>query len=59
MLRIHTEDDHLIVPIHAYPVLDRKNLRNIFPKLIDFGLQTIGSRKSYVSHHPPLTNTDP
>ena len=42
-IRIHTEDENLVVPIHAFPVLDRENLRNVFPKLIDFGILDIGN----------------
>lgn len=37
-----------MVPIHAYPVLDRKKLRAVFPKVIDFGIQELGTRKVYV-----------
>lgn len=32
----------MLIPIHAYPVLDRENLRDIFPKVIDFGEVDIG-----------------
>ena len=34
-IKIHTENDNLVVPVHAYPVVP--NLREIFPRLIDFG----------------------
>ena len=44
VIRIHTEDESIQVPIHAYPVLDRKQLRDVFPKLIDFGIKDIGTR---------------
>lgn len=44
VLRIHTEDENIIVPLHAYPVLNRENLHDIFPKLIDFGIVTIGEK---------------
>ena len=32
-----------MLPIHAYPVLNRENLREAFPKLIDFGLVDIST----------------
>jgi hypothetical protein len=32
-VRIHNEDENLLVPIHAYPVMNEV----IFPKNIDFG----------------------
>ncbi|KAL4456204.1 hypothetical protein ABPG74_014165 [Tetrahymena malaccensis] len=41
-IRINTETENVIIPIHAYPVLDRDNLRNVFPRLIDFGTILIG-----------------
>jgi hypothetical protein len=33
-----------MIPIHAYPVLNRENLLDIFPRLIDFGIVTIGDK---------------
>uniref|UniRef100_A0A7S0UT62 MSP domain-containing protein n=1 Tax=Polytomella parva TaxID=51329 RepID=A0A7S0UT62_9CHLO len=37
-IRINTEDANLIVPIHAYPVMNETH----FPKRIDFGRRSIG-----------------
>jgi hypothetical protein len=34
-IKIHTENDNLVVPVHAYPVIP--SLRELFPRLIDFG----------------------
>lgn len=48
-LRINTETENILVPIHAYPVLDRDNLRNIFPRLIDFGTIIIGETSTITS----------
>ena len=45
-IKIHTESDHLQVPIHAYPIIP--NLREIFPRLVDFGCLPVDSDKSYV-----------
>ena len=49
-IRIHTEDSlmNLVVPINAYPVMNRENPRAIFPTQIDFGICDIGSRKMKV-----------
>lgn len=47
-IRINTETENILVPIHAYPVLDRDNLRNIFPRLIDFGTILIGETSTIV-----------
>lgn len=41
-IRVNTETENILIPIHAYPVLDRDNLREIFPKLIDFGTLEVG-----------------
>ena len=41
-IKINSSDDALIVPIHAYPALDRDVIRDIFPRLIDFGTVEIG-----------------
>jgi hypothetical protein len=41
-LKINSGDDTLIIPIHAYPALSRDNIRDIFPRLIDFGTVEIG-----------------
>jgi hypothetical protein len=40
--KINSGDDTLIIPIHAYPALSRDNIRDIFPRLIDFGTVEIG-----------------
>lgn len=31
-----------MIPVHAYPVMDRQELREIFAKTIDFGTVDIG-----------------
>lgn len=48
-LKIHTESDNFQVPIHAFPVLNRENIRDVFPKLIDFGIVEIGEQEKQVS----------
>ena len=45
---MNTETENLLIPIHAYPVLDRENLREVFPKLIDFGSIEVGSTEKRV-----------
>ena len=45
MIKINSEEDDLQIPIHAYPVLNRENLREIFPRLIDFGNVEIGDQE--------------
>lgn len=57
MIRIHTEDENLMVPIHAYPVMNRDNPKGIFPKLIDFGICVLGTRNVKVGLNNPA-NTD-
>ena len=47
-LRINTETENILLPIHAYPVLDRENLRNVFPRLIDFGTILVGTTNTIV-----------
>lgn len=47
-LRINTDTENILLPIHAYPVLDRENLRNVFPRLIDFGTILIGTTNTIV-----------
>ena len=41
-IRVNSEIGNFLIPIHAYPVLDRENLKNIFPPIIDFGEVEIG-----------------
>ena len=41
-LRINSGDEALLLPIHAYPALNRESVREIFPRLIDFGTVEIG-----------------
>jgi len=48
-LRINTDTENILLPIHAYPVLDRENLRNVFPRLIDFGTILIGTTNTIVN----------
>lgn len=42
---MNSEEDQIQIPIHAYPVLNRENLREIFPRLIDFGIIDIGDQE--------------
>ena len=49
MIKVNSEEDQLQIPIHAYPVLNRENLREIFPRLIDFGNVEIGDQEYRVS----------
>ena len=39
-VRVHAEDDNLLVPLHAYPVMNE----TVFPSVIDFGLRAVGER---------------
>lgn len=41
-IRINSETDNFLIPVHAFPVLDRENIRDIFPRLIDMGHIDIG-----------------
>lgn len=41
-IKINSENDTILVPIHAYPAINRDNLRELFPRLIDFGVVEIG-----------------
>ena len=49
-IKVHTEAEKLLLPIHGYPVLNRENIKEFFPKngLIDFGIIPIGERETYV-----------
>lgn len=40
-IRVLFGESQIIIPIHAYPVMNRKD-SNIFPKMIDFGIKEIG-----------------
>lgn len=42
-IRVHTSEEQLQIPIHAYPVMNREGDKEIFPRVIDFGICTIGS----------------
>ncbi|KRX00150.1 hypothetical protein PPERSA_10649 [Pseudocohnilembus persalinus] len=44
-LRINSETCNLVIPIHAYPVPNRQELREQFPKIIDFGTVDIGEQQ--------------
>ena len=39
-VRIHAEDDNLLVPLHAYPVMNE----TVFPSVVDFGLCAVGAQ---------------
>jgi hypothetical protein len=41
-IRINTETGNFLIPVYAYPVLDREELREVLPKLMDFGRVEIG-----------------
>jgi hypothetical protein len=41
-IKINSENETLLIPIHAYPALRRDTMREIFPKIIDFGIVEIG-----------------
>ena len=47
-IRIHSENEQLMLPVHAYPVLNRENIREVFPKLIDFKVIDVGSSETMV-----------
>jgi hypothetical protein len=55
-IRIHTETENFVVPVHAYPVLDRNRLRQVFPKVIDFGSLELGTSRVQTY---PLASTIP
>jgi len=44
-LRVHTESQNLVIPIHAFPVISREH-KTIFPRLIDFGTIEIGETQT-------------
>ncbi|EGR31074.1 hypothetical protein IMG5_117990 [Ichthyophthirius multifiliis] len=48
-LRINSQTENILVPIHAYPVIDRENIRNLFPRLIDFGVIEIGESRTIIN----------
>lgn len=48
-VRILGEAENFIVPVHAFPVMDKESVE-IFPRRIDFGLKEIG--KSYTVQKP-------
>ena len=41
-IRIHTKNKQIVVPIHAYPVMNKLPRDKIFPRFIDFGTLEIG-----------------
>jgi hypothetical protein len=41
-IKINSENETLLIPIHAYPAINRESLRDLFPRLIDFGVVEIG-----------------
>ena len=49
MIRINTETENFQIPVHAYPILMRReDLLKIIPKIIDFGAVGIGESESNV-----------
>ena len=38
-VRVHAEDGNLLVPLHAYPVMNE----TVFPSAVDFGLCAVGA----------------
>lgn len=54
-IRIHVGDDPIILPIHGYPSLTRDNLRDLFPRLLDFGSVDVGAVEIRVTYHMVLT----
>jgi hypothetical protein len=64
VLKINTETENFLVPIHAYPVLSSGSLREILPKLIDFGGVDVGAsetnvRLAILTQTYPLTSKVP
>lgn len=49
-IRINTQDDTLLIPLHGYPALSRDYLRELFPRLIDFGTLDIGELQTHVHY---------
>ncbi len=47
-VRVHTADEQLQIPIHAYPVMSRDINQEIFPRVIDFGICAIGTTHTMV-----------
>ena len=43
ILKIMAENETICVPIHAFPSISREDLRELFPRLIDFGIADIGT----------------
>jgi hypothetical protein len=49
-IRIHTESENLLIPIHAFPLMTKK--RPIFPNRIDMGIKGIGETAMKVFNLP-------
>ncbi|KAL4510673.1 hypothetical protein ABPG72_004827 [Tetrahymena utriculariae] len=43
--RVNIDSDIIILPIHAYPVIDRDNIQEIFPRIINFGKVYLGEKE--------------
>jgi hypothetical protein len=41
-MRINTFQESILIPIHAYPAINRDYLRDLFPRYLDFGTLEIG-----------------
>lgn len=46
VIKINTETDNFVVPVYAYPSIPK--IREIFPKIIDFGTVEVNSSESNV-----------
>ena len=51
-IRIHTGQQQLCVPIHAYPLMTKLPRDKIFPRFIDFGTLEIGEEETLVKFAP-------
>ena len=50
-MRVHTADEQLQIPVHAYPVMSRDVDKEIFPRVIDFGICAIGTTHTMVTEN--------
>lgn len=42
---VQTENERFLIPIQAYPVLNKENLRDIFPRFIEFEETELGEKE--------------
>ncbi|CAD8158515.1 unnamed protein product [Paramecium octaurelia] len=55
-MRINTQFDSILIPIHAFPAINRDYLRDLFPRYLDFGTLELGEQ---FSQRFPIQNKVP